>query len=176
MYNVVRGSKNKFEILGCGMISCQYGMITHDNGVSHNGWYYHISECCKAANRSHTGLCMLHKGSAVALHLRDSVQSMPTIGCFTKSQLMSDIAAAMQGAAIKLYKGLACPLDGFELLLCSLSGPDGMTYPLCPFCYNNPPFEGIQKVRGPLLSPQYRLSHHPMHTAVMFLLLQSWRA
>ena len=52
----------------------------------------------------------------------------------------------MQGAAIKLYKGLACPLDAFELLLCSLSGPDGMTYPLCPFCYNNPPFEGIQKV------------------------------
>lgn len=54
--------------------------------------------------------------------------------------------AWMQGAAIKLYKGLACPLDGFELVLCSLSGPDGMTYPLCPFCYNNPPFEGIQKV------------------------------
>lgn len=52
----------------------------------------------------------------------------------------------VQGAAIKLYKGLACPLDDFELLLCSLSGPDGMTYPLCPFCYSNPPFEGIQKV------------------------------
>ena len=52
----------------------------------------------------------------------------------------------VQGAAIKLYKGLACPLDEFELLLCSLSGPDGMTYPLCPFCYSNPPFEGIQKV------------------------------
>ena len=56
------------------------------------------------------------------------------------------ICAGVQGAAIKLYKGLACPLDGFELVLCSLSGPDGMTYPLCPFCYNNPPFEGIQKV------------------------------
>lgn len=54
--------------------------------------------------------------------------------------------AGMQGAAIKLYKGLACPLDGFELVLCSLSGPDGQTYPMCPFCYNNPPFEGIQKV------------------------------
>ena len=52
----------------------------------------------------------------------------------------------VQGAAIKLYKGLACPLDAFELLLCSLSGPDGMTYPLCPYCFNNPPFEGIQKV------------------------------
>ena len=52
----------------------------------------------------------------------------------------------MQGGAIKLYKGLACPLDGFELVLFSLSGPDGRTYPLCPFCYNNPPFEGASKV------------------------------
>lgn len=59
----------------------------------------------------------------------------------------------VQGAAIKLYKGLACPLDDFELLLCSLSGPDGMTYPLCPFCYSNPPFEGIQKVSGALPCP-----------------------
>ncbi len=77
---------------------------------------------------------------------------MPVIGCVTKSILTSKTAAVMQGAAIKLYKGLACPLDGFELLLCSLSGPDGMTYPLCPFCYSNPPFEGIQKVSGPQLS------------------------
>lgn len=128
-------------------------MITHDNGVSHNGKYDCVSDCCTAANRSHTCLSMLQKGSAIALHLHDSVQSMPTIGRFTKSQLMSDIAAAMQGAAIKLYKGLACPLDGFELLLCSLSGPDGMTYPLCPFCYSNPPFEGIEKVRGPTAEP-----------------------
>ncbi len=115
---------------------------------------------------------MLHKGSAAALHLRDSIYSLPTIGYLPQSEFMADVAAAMQGAAIKLYKGLACPLDGFELLLCSLSGPDGMTYPLCPFCYSNPPFEGIQKVRGPLLSPQYRLSHQLMHTAVIVLLLQ----
>ena len=67
---------------------------------------------------------------------------------------------AVQGAAIKLYKGLACPLDDFELLLCSLSGPDGMTYPLCPFCYSNPPFEGIQKV----------------HTLLPTLLLLCWAA
>lgn len=68
-------------------------------------------------------------------------------GCVRDLTLYSFIVCvAIQGAAIKLYKGLACPLDDFELLLCSLSGPDGMTYPLCPFCYNNPPFEGIQKV------------------------------
>jgi len=121
-------------------------------GISNSGQYCHSGENRQVANRGHTGLCVLHRGSAVGLQLHDSVHSLPTIGCLTKSELMSEIAAAMQGAAIKLYKGLACPLDGFELLLCSLSGPDGMTYPLCPFCYNNPPFEGIQKVSCPRVS------------------------
>ena len=117
--------------------------------VIHDGQYFHISECRTAANRVRTGLCMLHK---VAPHLHDSIHSMLTTACLSKSELMSDVAAAMQGAAIKLYKGLACPLDGFELLLCSLSGPDGTTYPLCPFCCSNPPFEGIQQASGPQLS------------------------
>lgn len=54
---------------------------------------------------------------------------------------------AVQGGAIKLYKSLVCPLDGYELLLFSLSGADGKTFPLCPFCYNSPPFEGVAKVR-----------------------------
>ncbi|EFJ52569.1 hypothetical protein VOLCADRAFT_79203 [Volvox carteri f. nagariensis] len=49
---------------------------------------------------------------------------------------------------VRLYKSLVCPLDGYELLLFSLSGSDGKTYPLCPFCYNNPPFEGVLKVGG----------------------------
>lgn len=44
----------------------------------------------------------------------------------------------MQGGTIKLYKGLACPLCNYELLLFSLGGADGKTFPLCPFCYNNP--------------------------------------
>ncbi len=51
-----------------------------------------------------------------------------------------------QGGAIKLYKELACPLDGFQLVLFSLGGADGKTYPLCPFCYNHPPFEDAPKV------------------------------
>lgn len=46
---------------------------------------------------------------------------------------------------MKLYKGLACPLDGYEIVLFSLTGPDAKTYPLCPFCYNNPP-AGAQQV------------------------------
>eukprot|EP00798_Chlamydomonas_sp_ICE-L_P024301 gene24302-9904_t len=41
---------------------------------------------------------------------------------------------------------LTCPMDDFEIVLFSLSGPDGKTYPLCPFCYNHPPFENITKV------------------------------
>ncbi len=47
---------------------------------------------------------------------------------------------------MKLYKGLACPLDGYEIVLFSLTGPDAKTYPLCPFCYNNPPAGARQVV------------------------------
>lgn len=56
-----------------------------------------------------------------------------------------DVYALPQGGAVKQYKGLECPLDGFELVLFSLAGLDGKTYPLCPFCYNYPPFEGVVK-------------------------------
>lgn len=59
-----------------------------------------------------------------------------------------------QGGSVKLFKGLLCPLDGFELVLFSLSGPDGKTYPLCPFCFNHPPFEGIKKASSLLLPPK----------------------
>eukprot|EP00039_Didymoeca_costata_P016971 m.310406 g.310406 ORF g.310406 m.310406 type:complete len:847 (-) comp16476_c2_seq4:74-2614(-) len=48
---------------------------------------------------------------------------------------------------IMLYKELKCPLDNFELLLWS-SGTRGRTYPLCPYCYNHPPFEGSKKGQG----------------------------
>ncbi|XP_028759686.1 DNA topoisomerase 3-beta [Neltuma alba] len=49
-----------------------------------------------------------------------------------------------QKGTIKLYKELACPLDNFELLICSMPGPEGKSFPLCPYCYSNPPFEGIE--------------------------------
>ncbi|KAF9606087.1 hypothetical protein IFM89_023110 [Coptis chinensis] len=48
-----------------------------------------------------------------------------------------------QKGTIKLYKELVCPLDNFELLIFSMAGPEGKSFPLCPYCYNNPPFEGI---------------------------------
>ncbi|PSS35638.1 DNA topoisomerase [Actinidia chinensis var. chinensis] len=53
-----------------------------------------------------------------------------------------------QNGAIKLYKELACPLDNFELLICSLPGPQGKTFSFCPYCYNSPPFEGIDTLFG----------------------------
>ncbi|GAA5817347.1 hypothetical protein MFLAVUS_010891 [Mucor flavus] len=45
---------------------------------------------------------------------------------------------------IKLYKELKCPLDDFELVLYS-TGSKGTGYPICPACFNNPPFENFKK-------------------------------
>ncbi|PPS16584.1 hypothetical protein GOBAR_AA03996 [Gossypium barbadense] len=53
-----------------------------------------------------------------------------------------------QKGTIKLYKELTCPLDNFELLIFSLPGPEGKSFPLCPYCYNSPPFEGIDTLFG----------------------------
>ncbi|CAG9467801.1 unnamed protein product [Pedinophyceae sp. YPF-701] len=52
-----------------------------------------------------------------------------------------DIYHVPQGGAVKLYKGLTCPLDGFELVIFRLGGADGKSQILCPMCYNHPPFE-----------------------------------
>lgn len=72
----------------------------------------------------------------------------PLVDCFLShsdepnkaaaSQNLTSAAVHWQGGAIKLYKGLACPLCSYELLLFSLAGEDGKTFPLCPCCYNNP--------------------------------------
>ncbi|ONM56133.1 DNA topoisomerase 3-alpha [Zea mays] len=61
-----------------------------------------------------------------------------------------DVYYLPQNGSIKLYKEIVCPLDGFELLLFSMVGPDAKSFPLCPFCYNCPPFEGIDKLFGAL--------------------------
>ncbi|KAK7099050.1 hypothetical protein V1264_003246 [Littorina saxatilis] len=52
-----------------------------------------------------------------------------------------------QNGNIKLYKELKCPLDEFELLLWT-TGAKGKSYPLCPYCYNNPPFKDMRKGMG----------------------------
>ncbi|BBM98000.1 DNA topoisomerase III [Marchantia polymorpha subsp. ruderalis] len=63
-----------------------------------------------------------------------------------------EVYSLPQNGQIKLYKELTCPLDNFELVLFSLAGPDGKSYPLCPYCYNHPPFEVAGKVSGGLLT------------------------
>ena len=46
--------------------------------------------------------------------------------------------ALPQNGSIKEFGGAKCPLDEFGLLLFSVK--EGKSYPLCPYCYNNPPF------------------------------------
>lgn len=53
-----------------------------------------------------------------------------------------------QKGTIKLYKELTCPLDNFELLIFSMAGPEAKSFSLCPYCYNSPPFEGIDTLFG----------------------------
>ena len=59
----------------CMHILCMYILMVIINNTFHQS----SDEYRQVADRSHTGLCMLHKGSAVALHLHDSTHSMPTL-------------------------------------------------------------------------------------------------
>ncbi|KAL3994763.1 DNA topoisomerase family protein [Acanthocheilonema viteae] len=50
---------------------------------------------------------------------------------------------------LRLHGENKCPLDDFDLVY--WQGPGGklsMSYALCPYCYNNPPFEGMRKGSG----------------------------
>uniref|UniRef100_A0A8R1XN92 DNA topoisomerase n=2 Tax=Onchocerca TaxID=6281 RepID=A0A8R1XN92_ONCVO len=50
---------------------------------------------------------------------------------------------------LRLHGENKCPLDEFDLIY--WQGPGGklsMSYALCPYCYNNPPFEGMRKGSG----------------------------
>uniref|UniRef100_A0A023F3Y2 DNA topoisomerase n=1 Tax=Triatoma infestans TaxID=30076 RepID=A0A023F3Y2_TRIIF len=49
-----------------------------------------------------------------------------------------------QNGNIRIYKELKCPLDDFELLSWS-TGVRGKSFPLCPYCYNHPPFRDMKK-------------------------------
>ncbi|RZF48966.1 hypothetical protein LSTR_LSTR003042 [Laodelphax striatellus] len=42
---------------------------------------------------------------------------------------------------------LKCPLDDFELVSWS-TGARGKSFPLCPYCYNKPPFRDMRKASG----------------------------
>mmetsp|Transcript_30854 Transcript_30854/g.60226 ORF Transcript_30854/g.60226 Transcript_30854/m.60226 type:complete len:959 (-) Transcript_30854:157-3033(-) len=50
-----------------------------------------------------------------------------------------------QNGTIKLFMENKCPLDDFELVMFSTGGENGISYPLCPYCYSNPPFEKAGK-------------------------------
>lgn len=52
-----------------------------------------------------------------------------------------------QNGNVRIYKELKCPLDDFELLSWS-AGSKGKSYPLCPYCYNHPPFPDMKKGSG----------------------------
>ncbi|XP_013414482.1 DNA topoisomerase 3-beta-1 [Lingula anatina] len=52
-----------------------------------------------------------------------------------------------QNGSIKLYKEIKCPLDDFEMVLWT-TGSKGKSYPLCPYCYNHPPFRDMRKGMG----------------------------
>ena len=52
-----------------------------------------------------------------------------------------------QNGTTKLYKELKCPLDDFGLVIFS-TGSQGKTTPICPYCYNNPPFPSMKKGMG----------------------------
>jgi DNA topoisomerase-3 len=56
--------------------------------------------------------------------------------------------ALPQQGSIKLFMGKTCPLDGFELVLFSAGGAAGKTFPLCPYCFTTPPFDGFARGMG----------------------------
>lgn len=51
------------------------------------------------------------------------------------------------GGVVRVYRELKCPLDDFELLAWT-NGAKGRSYPLCPYCYNHPPFKNMPKNSG----------------------------
>jgi DNA topoisomerase-3 len=51
--------------------------------------------------------------------------------------------ALPQNGNIRSYQEFRCPLDDFELVMFTTGGSNAISYPLCPYCYNNPPFEGF---------------------------------
>jgi DNA topoisomerase-3 len=60
---------------------------------------------------------------------------------------------------------LSQPLDDFELVLFS-TGSKGIGYPICPYCYNNPPFEDMKKNMGCNHCPHPACKHSMVKNAV----------
>ncbi|KAI8341296.1 DNA topoisomerase [Chlamydoabsidia padenii] len=67
--------------------------------------------------------------------------------------------------SIKLYRELTCPLDDFELVLYS-TGSKGIGYPICPYCFNFPPFENVKKHMACNHCPHPTCGHSMVKNAV----------
>ncbi|XP_055640990.1 DNA topoisomerase 3-beta [Toxorhynchites rutilus septentrionalis] len=59
---------------------------------------------------------------------------------------------------VRVYRELKCPLDDFELLAW-INGTKGKSYPLCPYCYNHPPFRDMVKNSGCNSCPHPTCAH-----------------
>ena len=69
---------------------------------------------------------------------------IPSKPCRLFCQKCDQSYSLPQNGTIKAHNGAKCPFDGFELVIFS-AGADGKTFPLCPCCFNNPPFENFKK-------------------------------
>lgn len=62
------------------------------------------------------------------------------------------------GGMFKQYNGRTCALCGFELLVFTVKGTS-RSFPLCPFCFNHPPFEGSPRVKALLRGAPHPIAH-----------------
>lgn len=71
-----------------------------------------------------------------------------------------------QRGIIKLFKEIKCPVDGFEILYMQ-SDRNERSYPFCPNCYNNPPFENMKKANGCNDCPHETCEHSMANNTIM---------
>ena len=62
------------------------------------------------------------------------------------------------GGVFKQYNGRTCALCGFELLIFTVKGTS-RNFPLCPFCFNHPPYEGSPRVKAMLRGSPHPTAH-----------------
>jgi len=67
------------------------------------------------------------------------------------------------GGTFKQFNGRTCSLCGFELLIFTVSGT-GRNFPLCPFCFNHPPYEGSPRVKALLRGSPHPCAHPVVDT------------
>ena len=67
--------------------------------------------------------------------------------------------ALPQNGSIKKYKELTCPIDEFELLLYITGKNPSKSVPLCPMCFNHPPFENMAQKSGCNTCPNAACKH-----------------